>query len=222
MAEMTSGSRIGPSHDLEEAAFYHEASLNAAWIGARLALGALTFGFGAFVFAFFYLRSTNSFRMWYPAGFHGPQMWAGSLVTGLVVASAVVQSAALTRIKAGRKRAWMAGAAVALALGLAAIAFQVWQLLNLPFYPGSSGFASVFVGSMPVFIAVAFGVLIWLHMLIGRCRPIQRISFIEQPPTYAEAFAVQRFQASLSAFTLVWNYLAALAVVLWILFYLVH
>ena len=45
-------------------------------------------------------------------------------------------------------------------------------------------------------------------------------TFIEQPPTYAEAFRVQRFQASLSAFTLVWNYLAVVAVVFWALFYL--
>jgi hypothetical protein len=37
-----------------------------------------------------------------------------------------------------------------------------------------------------------------------------------------EAFAVQRFQASLSAFTVVWNYLAVVAIVAWVLFYLVH
>jgi hypothetical protein len=222
MAEMTSGSQAALSRDLEEAAFYHDASLNAAWIGARLALGALTFGFGGFVFAFFYLRSTNSFRMWYPAGFHGPQMWAGSLITGLIVVSAAVQSTALTQIKAGRKAPWIAGATAALALGLGAIAVAIWQLLNLPFYPGSSGFASVFVGWVPVFIGITFCVLVWLHMLIGRCRPIPQISFIEQPPTYAEAFAVQRFQASLSAFTLVWNYVAVVAVVMWILLYLVH
>jgi len=33
---------------------------------------------------------------------------------------------------------------------------------------------------------------------------------------------VQRFQSALSAFTLVWNYLAVVAVVMWVLFYLVH
>jgi UbiA prenyltransferase family len=35
-----------------------------------------------------------------------------------------------------------------------------------------------------------------------------------QPPTYAEAFAVQRFQSGLSAFTLLWNYRAVIARVL--------
>ena len=64
--------------------------------------------------------------------------------------------------------------------------------------------------------------MVWLEMLIMRCPGHPEISFVEQPPTYAEAFAVQRFQASLSAFTVVWNYLAVVAVVAWVLFYLVH
>ena len=42
------------------------------------------------------------------------------------------------------------------------------------------------------------------------------------PASRREAFAVQRFQAALSAFTVIWNYLAVVAVVAWILFYLVH
>jgi hypothetical protein len=94
------------------------------------------------------------------------------------------------------------------------------ELLNLPFYPGSAGFASVFVGTMPVFLAVVFGATVWLEILLARAARIPAISFVEQPPTYAEAFSVQRFQASLSAFTVVWNYLAAVAILFWLLFYL--
>ena len=43
---------------------------------------------------------------------------------------------------------------------------------------------------------------------------------MEQPPTYTETFAVQRFQAALSAFTVVWNYLAGVGILFWVLFYL--
>ncbi len=64
--------------------------------------------------------------------------------------------------------------------------------------------------------------MIWLETLIMRCRAIPEISFVEQPPTYVEAFAVQRFQAALSSFTIIWNYLALVAIVAWVLFYLVH
>jgi heme/copper-type cytochrome/quinol oxidase subunit 3 len=221
MAETTAPPPAGLSRAEEEAAFYHETSLNSAWTGARLGMGALSFGFGAFVFAYFYLRSLNSQGMWHPAGFKGPQPWAGAVVMALIVASAAVQAIVLQRIKAGHKGAWQGGAALALVLGLAAIGVQVWELLNLPFYPGSAGFASVFVGAMPVFIVIVFGAMVWLEILIARAARIPAISFVEQPPTYAEAFSVQRFQASLSAFTVVWNYLAVIAIVFWVLFYLV-
>jgi len=44
---------------------------------------------------------------------------------------------------------------------------------------------------------------------------------VEQPPTYTEAFEVQRFQSSLSGFGTVWNFLAAMAVLFWVLFYVI-
>jgi len=209
------------SPDEEEAVFYHESALNSSWTGVRLALGGLSFLFGSFVFAFFYLKSINSHHLWYTATSH-PQSWVGVVVMALIVVSAAVQTLALQRIKAGTKAPWLAGATLALVLGLVAISIQLWQLAALPFWPGSSGFASVFVGFQPVFVAVALCMLVWLEILIMRCRAIPEISFVEQPPTYAEAFAVQRFQASLSAFTLAWNYLAVVAFIAWVLFYLVH
>jgi hypothetical protein len=62
--------------------------------------------------------------------------------------------------------------------------------------------------------------MIWLEILLMRSRTLPAISFVEQPPTFTEAFAVQRFQASLSAFTAVWNYMAVVGIVFWVLFYL--
>jgi heme/copper-type cytochrome/quinol oxidase subunit 3 len=227
MAETTTPPPAGLSRAEEEAAFYHEAGLNATWTGTRLAVGALTFLFGAFVFAYFYLRSLNSFHLWYPNAilgvpFHGASKVLGAVVVACVVVSAIVQTLVLQQIKAGRKGIWIQGAVVALVLGLAAVGVQIYELANLGFWPGSSGFASVFVGFYPVFLTLAFCVMAWLEMLIMRCRQIPQISFVEQPPTYAEAFAVQRFQAALSSFTITWNYLAVVAVVAWVLFYLVH
>ena len=222
MAETAQQPPAGLTREAEEAGFYHESALNAAWTGARLALGGLALGFGTFVFGFFYLRSLNSHDMWYPAGFKGPQAWVGIVVTLLIVVSAAVQALVLQRIKAGRKGAWQGGALLALVLGLVAIAIQIWQLTDLPFWPGSSGFASCFVGFYPVFMVVVFCAMIWLETLIMRVRSIPELAFVEQPPTYAEAFAVQRFQASLSAFTVTWNFLAVVAVIAWVLFYLVH
>jgi heme/copper-type cytochrome/quinol oxidase subunit 3 len=219
MAETTAPSAISPAE--EESVFYHEAALNASWTGVRLALGGMSFLFGAFLFAFFYLKSLNSHHLWYTTGSQ-PKAWYGVVIMALVVVSALVQTAVLQLIKRGNKAAWQRGALVALVLGLAAVALCIVQLLYLPFWPAASGFASVFVGFWPVYLVIALCAMVWLEILIMRARGIPQISFVEQPPIYAEAFAVQRFQASLSAFTLTWNYLAVMAIIAWILFYLVH
>jgi heme/copper-type cytochrome/quinol oxidase subunit 3 len=222
MAETTAQPPAGGlSRAEEEAAYYHESGLNASWTGARLAAGAMSFLFGCFFFAFFYLKSLNSHHLWYNSAVPGPKTWLGTLIMAFIVVSALVQWGALQRIKAGQKRIWIQGATLSLVLGLAAVCLQIYQLGVLGFWPGSSGFASVFVGFYPVFLAVVFCVMVWLEILIMRCRPIPQISFVEQPPTYAEAFSVQRFQAALSGFTLIWNYLAVIAILFWILFYLV-
>ena len=213
-----------PSSELdraaEEAGFYHEAALNSAWSGSRIAVGALSFLYGAFAFAYFYLRSINSEGRWKGSGYKAPSMAMGTIIVALVVVSAVVQYVGLQRIKGGAKSAWQAAAAVALLLGLVAVALQIIELLNLPFPPGSSGFSSVFTGFYPVILVSWLSAMIWLEILVMRVRALPGISFVEQPPTYAEAFAVQRFQASLSAFTLIWNYLAVVTIFFWVLFYL--
>jgi hypothetical protein len=147
-------------------------------------------------------------------------MAMGTVIAALVVVSAIVQYVGLRRIKGGAKGAWQAAAAVALLLGLVAVALQIVDLLNLPFAPGSSGFSSVFTGFYPVILVSWLGAMIWLEILVMRARALPGIFFVEQPPTYAEAFAVQRFQSSLSAFTLIWNYLAVVTVIFWVLFYL--
>jgi len=108
---------------------------------------------------------------------------------------------------------------IGLVVGLAAVALQIYMLLYLPFKPGSSGYSSVFVGFYPVFLVIQLAALLWLEMLLARSRYIPALSFVEQPPTYTETYLVQRFQASLSAFSTIWNFLALMALLFWLLFY---
>jgi len=220
MAEITApGSGEAAARATEESAFYHEAALNAAWTGSRLAIGALSFLFGAFAFAYFYLFSSNGHGKWLPSSTRIPSAHYGEAIVGLIVLSAVIQTVGLQLIKGGNKRSWVGMAVVALVFGLAAVALQIVELLNLPFQPGQSGFASVFVGFYPVALVVWLSAMMWLEILIARARSIPEISFVEQPPTYAQAFEVQRFQSALSAFTVVWNYLAIVTFIFWLLFY---
>jgi heme/copper-type cytochrome/quinol oxidase subunit 3 len=222
MADMTA-SPTPSSQELAAAAedegYYHESALNATWTGSRLAIGGLAFLYGSFVFAYFYLRSLNSAGRWEGSGFVHPSLWMGTTIMLLAVLSASVHYFVLQRIKAGHKSTWQIGALVALALGLAAVALQLYQLVDLPFPPGSSGYSSVFVGFYPVFLVSQLAVLLWLEILLARSRYIPALSFVEQPPTYAETYTVQRFQASLSAFSTVWSFLALMAILFWLLFY---
>ena len=203
----------------EDEGYYHESALNATWTGSRLAIGGLTFLFGSFAFAYFYLRSLNSEGRWQGSGFVHPSLWMGTTIMLLAVLSAAVHYFALQRIKAGHKSTWQVGGLIAMGLGLAAVALQIYQLLNLPFPPGSSGYSSVFTGFYPLFLFIQLAVLIWLEMLLARSRYIPALSFVEQPPTYTETYLVQRFQASLSAFSTVWTYMAVMAMLFWLLFY---
>jgi heme/copper-type cytochrome/quinol oxidase subunit 3 len=219
MAEQTTQPSDELDRAAEEAGFYHEAALNAAWTGSRFAIGGLAFLYGCFAFAYFYLRSINSEGRWKGPGYHAPQIGYGVTILVLVLLSAVVQYVGLQRIKAGAKSAWQAAALVAMLLGTAAVVVQIIQLLNLPFQPGSSGFSSVFTDTYPVLLVSWLGAMLWLEMLVMRARPLTAISFLEQPPTYVEAFAVQRFQSSLSAFTLIWNFMAVVTLFFFLLFY---
>jgi heme/copper-type cytochrome/quinol oxidase subunit 3 len=219
MADMTAQPSAEAGVQAEDEAYYHESALNATWTGSRLAIGGLTFLYACFAFAYFYLRSINSAGRWQGSGFIQPSVTIGTIIMILAVLSAGVQYYGLQRIKAGHKAAWQISGLAALLLGLAAVAMQIDQLLNLPFPPGSSGYSSVFTGFYPVFLTSQLAVLVWLEMLLARSRFIPAMSFVEQPPTYTETQAVQRFQASLSAFSTVWAYMALVAFLFWLLFY---
>jgi heme/copper-type cytochrome/quinol oxidase subunit 3 len=219
MADMPAQTSPEAGVQAEDEAYYHESGLNATWTGSRLAIGGLTFLFGSFAFTYFYLRSINSSGRWQGSGFVQPSILTGTIIMILAVLSACVQYYGLQRIKAGRKSIWQISGLVALGLGLAAVALQIDQLATLPFPPGSSGYSSVFTGFYPVLLTTQLAVLLWLEILLARSRFIPAMSFVEQPPTYTETQAVQRFQASLSAFSTVWGYMALVAFLFWLLFY---
>src|SRR6201986_4922432 len=90
----------------EDEGFYHESALNAAWTGSRLAVGGLTFLFGCFAFAYFYLRSLNSSGRWQGSGFVHPSLWLGTTIMLLAVLSASTHYFVLQRVKAGHKMTW--------------------------------------------------------------------------------------------------------------------
>jgi heme/copper-type cytochrome/quinol oxidase subunit 1 len=101
----------------------------------------------------------------------------------------------------------------------AKIRFSIPMLFALAFY--FNFLIGGIVGFYPVFLVIQLAVLLWLEILLARSRYIPALSFVEQPPTYAKTYVVQRFQASLSAFSTVWSFMALMAILFWLLFYAV-
>src|ERR1700747_3832040 len=120
MAETVGTPTAGQDPAAEDTGFYHESAINATWTGTRLAIGGLPFLFGAFLFAYFYLRSLNSEGRWQGFGFIHPSLWIGTTIMLLAEVSAGVHYLGLQRIKAGRKREWQINGVIAIGLGLAA------------------------------------------------------------------------------------------------------
>ena len=58
--------------------------------------------------------------------------------------------------------------------GLLVIALQVWELTDLPFFPGSSGYASCFIGWAALNIALMLSGIYWIETLLARQVRLQR------------------------------------------------
>jgi heme/copper-type cytochrome/quinol oxidase subunit 3 len=203
-----------------EAEWTHQQMWGAYWTGARLLVAGSAMAFGCLVFAYFYLRDLNSDGLWY---LHGEQP---SLPLGALVLSFMIVSAALVSYSTGRLRRtagaldWMVGAGTGLGLGILAIGFLCWQLATLPFYPGETGYASVFVGWQPVLLLSMLGGVYWLETLITRGVRVRRV--LSPLPISATERDVTMFRGSLDGFVLFWNFTALVEIVSFILFYAVH
>ncbi len=136
------------------------------WVGARLLVSSTVFLFLPFVFAYLYLASLNTSKLWKPAGVKGPIGW-GLAVLLTLVASAALLAWARAELARGRERGSRYLALAALLVGLAAVVLQGLEYANLGFGPADGGFASVFVGWSGLFAVTLLGALLWLEMVLA-------------------------------------------------------
>lgn len=145
---------------VDEHTFYVQAQATATWAGARMLVAIGLTMYGALVFSYFYLQSLNSNGLWHPAGQQAPPV-LGAAILGFGVVGSVVYITATRRLRAGRGRArdWQIAAAVATVLLVVATALQILQLSRLSFFPGASGYSSMFVTTaLVVIVTLLLGV----------------------------------------------------------------
>jgi heme/copper-type cytochrome/quinol oxidase subunit 3 len=195
-----------------------------------LLAGATAFFFIAFVFAYFYLRSLNSGGLWKPKGVDASIGW-GTAVVACYVVSALLVRLGLADHRALRRQQWRLKGGVALLIGVVGLVLQVLAWTHEGFGPADGGFASVYFGWTAFLFLFVFGTLLWLEMTLATSYRYSRIESSAPPPGHASGDPhrtahdirdpLSLVRAELVGVSFYWTFLAGIAVLTWIILYLI-
>lgn len=204
----------------EEIAFELRAHEGALWTGSRMLLGIWAFAFAALAFAYFYLRSSNNEDLWRPAHVTAPT-GLGAAVLAFSVASALLVAYGAWRFRAGQALDWEVAGWTAVLSAIAAVGLQIFQLTQLPFFPGSSGYASCFVGWAPMNIVLLVSGAYWLETLLARQMRLRRAVAEDGGMARSSLPAVRLFRVNLEGCASYFVFVALVEVFFWLLFYVI-
>src|SRR5215471_16283719 len=195
-----------------------------------LLAGATAFFFVAFLFAYFYLRALNNNAMWKPKGVDASVGW-GSAVVACYVVSALLVRLGVADHRAMRRDRWRVKGLAALLVGVVGLVLQVIAWTHQGFGPSDGGFASVYFGWTAFLFLFVFVTLLWLEMTIATSLRYRKIVTGAPPPGHASgdphrtahdiSDPLSLVRAELVALSFYWTFLAGIAVVSWIILYLV-
>jgi heme/copper-type cytochrome/quinol oxidase subunit 3 len=198
----------------------------------QLLASATAFFFLAFVFAYFYLRTLNVNGMWKPKHVDPSVTW-GTIVMACIVASAILVRLGYADHRRDARAAWRRKGAVALVLGLLALVLQVIAWTRQDFGPADGAYASVFFGWTAFMWLFVLGTMFWLETVLAtsfRYRGWSRGAAVVQPGEAAGdpdrtgsdiRDPVSLVRAELGALSFYWAFVAGIAVLTWIVLYLV-
>jgi heme/copper-type cytochrome/quinol oxidase subunit 3 len=195
-----------------------------------LLAGATAFFFVAFLFAYFYLRSLDNGGMWKPKGVDASVAW-GTVVVACYVASALLVRFGLTDHRALRRDRWRVKGLAALLVGVVGLVLQVIAWTHQGFGPADGGFASVYFGWTAYLFLFVLGTLLWLEMTLATSFRYRKMETEAPPPGHASgdphrtahdiSDPLSLVRAELVGLSFYWTFLAAIAVVTWIVLYLI-
>jgi heme/copper-type cytochrome/quinol oxidase subunit 3 len=191
--------------------------------------GATAFFFISFLFAFFYLRALNNGGMWKPPGVDASVGW-GTAVVACYVVSALLVRLGLNDHRALRRERWRVKGLAALLVGLVGLVLQVVGWTHQGFGPADGGYASVYYGWTAFIFLFVLGAMLWLEMVVAMSFRYRKT---DGPPpaghasgdSHREAHDISDplslVRAELVGLSFFWTFLAAIAVVTWIVLYLI-
>lgn len=217
MAQQTEGfPKLSEEADAEYELESEEGSL---WTGTRLLIGLCAMAWAGVAFAYFYLKAVDVGPAWRPHHVTPPPL-LGTLIAASVLAGAVLLGYGAFKFHQGLAFEWTVAGWIGVAFGLIAIGLQVWELTRLSFYPGESGYTSVFIGFAGLNIAFVLGGTLWAEMIVARSLrlgseigPERYLGFSTQPE-------VRVMRASMGGCVYFWGFMFAINLLFWILFYI--
>jgi heme/copper-type cytochrome/quinol oxidase subunit 3 len=195
-----------------------------------LLAGATAFFFVAFLFAYFYLRSLDNGGMWKPKGVDASIGWGTAVVACYVVSAALVRLG-LVDHRALRRRQWRQKGGLALLVGIAGLVVQAIAWTHQGFGPADGGFASVYFGWTAFLFLFVFGTLLWLEMTLATSLRYRKAETGVPAPGEASGDPhrmahdirdpLSLVRAELVGLSFYWTFLAAIAVLAWVVLYLI-
>jgi heme/copper-type cytochrome/quinol oxidase subunit 3 len=194
-----------------------------------LLAGATAFFFVAFLFAYFYLKALNSGGLWKPKGVDASVGWGTAVVLCYLLSALLVRLGLLDH-RALRRSQWRLKGLAALLVGVAGLVLQVIAWTQEGFGPTDGGFASVYFGWTAFLFLFVFGTLLWLEMTLATSF---RYRNVETGVPAGDASGdpdrtghdirdpLSLVRAELVGLSFYWTFLAGIAVVTWIVLYLI-
>jgi heme/copper-type cytochrome/quinol oxidase subunit 3 len=156
----------------------------AYWTGSRLFVALSAMLFGSAVFTYFYLHSLDNDTLWRAPG-QRPSDFVSIPVLAMVLVGTALFWFYTWSWQSGRSRTnsadWRVACGIAAVLFLAAAITQLASMTNTGWAPGSSGFASVYVATMPLFAIYCLAAAYWLETLLARSLRVRWVLSPEGP-----------------------------------------
>lgn len=208
----------GPSDTPEEREYEMRAHISSIWTGSRLFIGIYTFMLASLVFSYFYLRSSNNGLLWRPDHVTAPRPY-GLLVFGFSLLTSALAYFGRKRLVKGSFSDFSVAAWSGVGTGLLALLFQILEFSHLGFFPGSSGYASCFVG----FAVMNIGTLVisayWLETTVARGMRIRR-ELSGDNPEFSSHPRARAFRADVASMAYFQVFVALTGALLFAMFYL--
>jgi heme/copper-type cytochrome/quinol oxidase subunit 3 len=199
-------------------------------VGTYLFAGGTAFFHLCFLFAFFYLRALDNAGMWKPKGVDTSIGW-GTAVVACYVVSALLVRLGLEDHRAARRTQWRQKGGAALALGLVGLVVQAIAWSHQGFGPADGGFASVYFGWTAFLFLFVLGTMYWLETVLATSFRYRKTPSGAPAPGEASGDPhrtghdirdpLSLVRPQLAALSFYWTFLAGIAVLAWVLLYLV-